>query len=407
MGYLRPKGIRRAPASVYDMDRGRLRVGEARRMLREWLAGERLTRHRGRWVLNSFLPPFPSRAYARMFDNTRSGRHLSPVSAFLAITAKCPMRCPHCSLSGRREAPELTGDEWSRTIEQLHGLGVSIIGFTGGEPCLRTDLVAMIEQVTRGGAEAILFTSGYGFTEELARGLRQAGLWSVCVSLDSDTAADHDAARGNGAFGVAVAALQLAVAQGFYTMIGTLATPESVDTGRIGRIHSLASRLGVHEMRIVEPMPCGRMTGCAPSELLSSEQIAWLRRFHADTNRSGRGAKVCAFNQIESPEVFGCGAGTQHLFIDPFGHVCPCDFTPLGFGNVRDTGLADIWERMSRAMGGRPRERCFIQTNHARIGPLAAQGLPLSPEASEAVCAEAGAEPLPGFFRAINWEERE
>jgi len=407
MAYLRTKGVRRAPAEVYDLERGRLHKGQAGRMLREWLDGERLTRHSGRWVLNSFLPPFPSQAYQRMFENSRSGRRLSPVSAFLAITAKCPLRCSHCSLSGRRETPELTDAEWLRAIEQLHGLGASIVGFTGGEPCVRKDLAALVGAVTRGGAEAILFTSGHGFTEDLARRLAKARLWSVCVSLDSDAAADHDAARGNGAFGVATAALRLARSLRFYTMIGTLATPRAVETGTIRRIHSLASELGVHEMRIVEPMPCGRMTGCAPSALLSPDQVAWLRRFHMETNRKRGGAKVCAFNQIESPEVFGCGAGTQHLFVDPFGNVCPCDFTPLGFGNIRDTALAKIWERMSGAMGGRPRERCFIQANHGRITQLAAQGLPLPLDISEQVCRECPPGPLPGFFRAIHWEEHE
>ncbi|MBM3497005.1 MAG: radical SAM protein, partial [Armatimonadetes bacterium] len=362
---------------------------------------ERLTRHRGRWVLNSFLPPFPSPAYARMFDNAFSGRSLSPVSAFLAVTARCPLRCPHCSLSGRKAVPELDTAQWRDVIGPLHRLGAAIVGFTGGEPCLRDDLTDLVQAVAQGGAEAVLFTSGAGFDASLAGRLARAGLWSVCVSLDSDRAAEHDAMRGAGAFETAVKAIRLARASGFYTMIGTLATPEAVDGGALLRIHSLARELGVHEMRIVEPMPCGRMTGCAPTALLSPAQIAEVRRFHVETNRARREPKVCAFNQIESPEVFGCGAGTQHLFVDPFGNVCPCDFTPLGFGNVRDAALCDIWDRMSAAIGGGPRERCFIQTNHERIAALADLGLPLSPEVSEAVCREAGPEAAPGFFRAI------
>ena len=398
---MRARGIRRLPARVYDPVRGRLRVAQARRFLREWLDGERLTRHRGQWVLNSFLPPFPGPAYRRMFDNMFSGRHLSPVSAFLAVTARCPWECPHCSRGGRRDGPELTTEEWQNVVRELHGLGTSLIGFTGGEPCVREDLETLVQAAAAGGAATILFTSGRGFTPALAARLRAAGLWSVCVSLDADTAEIHDAARGRGSFDAALDALRLARAEGFYAMAGTVATPASVRSGMPARILSLLADLGGHELRIVEAMPCGGLAGCASSDLLSPDDVATLRRFHVETNRNGRGPKVCAFNHVESPDVFGCGAGTQHLFIEPSGVVCPCDFTPLGFGNVRETPLADLWRRMNLAMGDNPRSHCFIQRHRAAVQAHAAAGFPLPPNLSEQICREAGPEPLPAYFALV------
>ena len=184
---MRARGIRRLPTRVYDPVNGRLRIAQTRQFLREWLGGERLTRHRGQWVLNSFLPPFPGPAYQRLFDNLFSGRHLSPVSAFLAVTARCPWNCPHCSRAGRRDGPELSTENWRDAIRQLHNLGTSLIGFTGGEPCLRADLETLVREAAAGGAATILFTSGRGFTPALAARLRAASLWSVCVSLDADT----------------------------------------------------------------------------------------------------------------------------------------------------------------------------------------------------------------------------
>lgn len=398
---MRARGVRRLPARVYDPVSGRVRLAQMRRFLHEWLGGERLTRHRGQWVLNSFLPPFPGPAYRRMFDNMFSGRHLSPVSAFLAVTARCPATCAHCSRGERRDGPELTTAQWTDAIRQLHGLGTSIMGFTGGEPCVRGDLDALVREAARGGAATILFTSGRGFDAALAARLRDAGLWSVCVSLDADTAAAHDAARGTGAFDAALAALRLARASGFYTMAGAVASPAFVEAGMVARIHALLAGLGVHEMRIVEAMPCGRMTDCASSDLLAPDHVAALRRFHVETNRGGRGPKVCAFNHVESPDVFGCGAGTQHLFIEPSGVVCPCDFTPLGFGNVRDMPLADLWRRMNLAMGDNPRMHCFIHRNRDRVRAHAAAGYPLPPDLSESICRAAGPEPLPAYFALV------
>ncbi len=399
---MRTRGIRRLPDQVYDSASGRLRIAQTRRFLREWLDGERLTRHRGQWVLNSFLPPFPGPAYQRLFDNMFSGRHLSPVSAFLAVTARCPWECPHCSRGGRRmNGPELSTQEWLDTLRQLHGLGTSIIGFTGGEPCVREDLETLVRAAAAGGSATILFTSGRGFTPELAGRLRDAGLWSVCVSLDADTAGAHDAARGQGSFAAAIDALRLARAKGFYAMAGAVATPAFVRSGMPARLHALLAGLGVHELRIVEAMPCGGLSGCSAADLLSPDDVAVLRRFHVETNRAGRGPKICAFNHVESPEIFGCGAGTQHLFIEPSGVVCPCDFTPLGFGNVRETTLADLWLRMNLAMGDNPRTHCFIQRHRSAVQAHAAVGFPLPPDLSERICREAGPEPLPSYFALV------
>jgi len=398
---MRAKGIQRLPTRVYDTASGRLQLTQARQFLREWLDGEQLTRHHGQWVMNSFLPPFPGTAYQRLFDNLFSGRHLSPVSAFLAVTGRCPLHCTHCSRDGRSNGPELNTTEWLDVIRQLHDLGPSIIGFTGGEPCVRDDLPTLVRAASEGGAATILFTSGQHFTPALARELREKGLWSVCVSLDADTSEQHDASRGKGSFNVALNALRLAKAEGFYTMVGSVATPDSVRSGMHKRLHTLLSSLGGHELRIVEAMPCGGLVDCAASALLSKKDIDELRRFHVENNRTGRGPKVCAFNHIESPEIFGCGAGTQHFFIEPSGTVCPCDFTPLGFGNVREFSLADLWRKMNVAMGDNPRTHCFIQRNRAAIRAHAAAGYPLPCELSEHICREAGKEPLPGYFALV------
>jgi MoaA/NifB/PqqE/SkfB family radical SAM enzyme len=405
---LRRRGIRRVPEAV---DR-ELQAGLGKRagnrstlgLVKRWLDGEMLSRHRGQWVLNSFLPPFPGPAFNRMFENLLSGRHLSPVSAFLAITASCPNRCWHCSMAARRQG-DLTSDAWRSTIRGLHGLGASIVGFTGGEPLSRGDLPELVAAASGGGAATIVFSSGALLSERLAAELKRAGLWAFCVSLDHSDPREHDRLRGKeGAYARALAAVRLARRAGFYTMISSVATRSFVEAGMHARLYETARGLKVHEYRIVEPMPCGKLSGVDENALLVPAHVQELRRFHVDTNRRGRLPKVCAFNQVESPDVFGCGGGTQHLYIDSAGEVCPCDFTPLSFGNVTEAPLEDIWARMNRAMGDYPRAHCFIQKHHRLIQEHAASGsssFPLSPEESEEVCAEAGPDELPGFFRLV------
>lgn len=407
MAKLRARNIRRIPDDVLDDLRKQGRKGNATAFIRSWLDGEMFTRHRKQWVLNSFIPPFPGPAYERMFDNLFSGRHLSPVSAFIAITAACPCSCFHCSAQ-RNCSNEFSTKEWIDTLQQLQQLGTSIVGFTGGEPCTRPDLPELIAESSRLGMASILFTSGVSGAPQQLPELAKNGLWACCTSLDFDNAAEHNAMRGtSGAFDDALATVRASRQNGLYTMISSVATRSFIESGMYRRVYTLAENLDVHEYRLVEPMPCGSLSDAGDNMLLTTEHTQTLRTFHTETNRLQKHPKVCAFNQIESPEIFGCGAGTQHLYIQPDGTVCPCDFTPLGFGSLRDEPLDKIWLRMNKAMGDNPRTHCFIQKHHRLVNQHAAEGFPLSVETSQKICDEVGAEPMPGYFAMVTGQPQE
>ena len=396
------QGKQRLPSDVQKSLTGGIVPGlKGLKFIHQWLAGERITRHNGQWVINSFLPPFPGPAYDRMFENLLSGRRLSPVSAFLAVSDACPYRCWHCSFKSRATG-SLETDEWLKIIKEVHRLGASIIGFTGGEPSCRKDLPTLVHTASQGGATTIVFSSGAGVDEQWLDRLNAAGLWSLCISLDHPSAAEHDRLRGvPGSHVQACKSLRWAREKGFYTMVGTVATRSLVEDNLLPKIHKLARECGAHELRIVEPMPCGLLSHSQNDCFLDRHHIQAIRQFHVASNRKGVEPKVCAFNQIESPEVFGCGAGTQHMFIDSLGEVCPCDFTAMSFGNATRIPLEHIWKQMSDAMGN-PRRHCFIQKNHALLLKYGNGQFPLPPEKSLLVCAEAGQSSLPDYFQLLS-----
>lgn len=367
--------------------------------LYDWLKYEHITRMQdGRYVINSFLPPMPGKGYSRMFENLLSGRKISPVSAYIAVTSKCIYDCWHCSYKNRNN-DELTIDEIYRTIDDLVEVGVSIIGITGGEPILRND-IAQIVQKASSVADTMLFTNGFNFTEKLAEELKSAGLWAVAVSLDSCDPEVHNKKRNNSfAYEKAIEAVKICKQYGFYTMLTTVPDIESLKSKEYEKIYQLARLLNVDEYRIVEPMPTGKLI-CSDKFVLSDELRNQIRDFHRSINLKNLYPKVCAFAQVESQEYFGCCAGSMHLFIDSSGNVCPCDFTPLSFGNIKTEPFKECWNRLNNAFK-LPRRTCFILENYNLISEYYSESLPLGCEKSLEVMKRVSDSDLPDYFKHV------
>ena len=50
---------------------------------------------------------------------------------------------------------------------------------------------------------------------------------------------------------------------------------------------------------------------------------------------------------VNSPRKVGCFGANSQFHMTAYGSINPCDFTPIGFGNIREEKLADIWKRMT------------------------------------------------------------
>lgn len=82
-----------------------------------------------------------------------------------------------------------------RAISQALEMGSYLITFDGGEPMLRRDLPDLVSSVDH-RAVAASFTSGYHLTADMARQLKDAGLYAVRISIDSPIEEKHDHFRG-------------------------------------------------------------------------------------------------------------------------------------------------------------------------------------------------------------------
>jgi MoaA/NifB/PqqE/SkfB family radical SAM enzyme len=253
-------------------------------------------------------------------------------------------------------------------------------------------------------AATILFTTGDGLTETRGRELKRRGLFAAAVSLDHYDAAIHDQRRGHpGAFDSALKAIRVCKEVGLYTMLQIVATRDMTKPGVFDRYLDLAQQLGVHEIRLLEPMPTGCLLDHTADCFLDAQERETLRELHRRTNRVRGLPKVSSFAQIEHREMYGCGAGRQHLYIDPQGNVCPCDFTPVSFGNVGEETLDTIWKRMTGVFS-RPRTTCFLMDHASDLRKAFNGTLPLPHTAVHEACSrceQIDQDATPGFYRIL------
>ena len=108
-----------------------------------------------------------------------------PLAVLAELTHRCPLQCPYCSNPLELEAAskELTTDEWCNVMGELAEIGVLQIHFSGGEPTVRKDLVALVAHATKVGLYSNLITSAVMLTRDRLAQLAEAGLSHVQISV--------------------------------------------------------------------------------------------------------------------------------------------------------------------------------------------------------------------------------
>jgi MoaA/NifB/PqqE/SkfB family radical SAM enzyme len=308
-------------------------------------------------MLCVYCPPVGSIAFRRHLAGLRrigSGQHV-PLVVHVSLTDRCPCSCRRCSnFPGGQADPSLSAVV--DLLAQLRQAGTATVAFTGGEPLLREDLP---EIVAACGPEmcSVLFTTGYDLTEERARDLRAAGLTAAFVSLDHDDAAEHDRIRGRkGAFEAALHGIRTFGRHGMYTAVQAVVSHELLDDAPMARFLRFCQGLGVHEIMLLEPVPVGGRTDTCAA--LRNEDRLRLISIHRRAARDHTLPKVNAMSFLEGPELFGCQAGFSFMYVGTSGEILPCDLVPLSAGNVYQTDLRIILDRLS-ACFDRPSCSCL------------------------------------------------
>lgn len=348
----------------------------------------------GQLVIHSHLPSINSKAFSRFVNEHLLAKTGGPSHAQVCLTNACPQNCRYC-YNKNRSGELLKKDEIKQLIQELKEMGVVWLGFTGGEPLLNKDIVEIVESV--GDDCAIkLFTTGSNITERLAAELKKAGLLYASISLDHWDEEEHDRIRGyKGAYKTALRAIEIFKSNGIHTSVSAVISREMIKENKVTELLEFLIGLGIHEAWLSETKPTVEAFWNEASVITEEERLS-LVSLQDKYNKEGR-ITVNYLGHFEGREHFGCNAGNKMVYIDAFGEVSPCVFTPMTFGNVRDKSVKTVFSEMK---GHFPSESCcFINKNYELLKKHYKGQSPISKEDTLEMMKEIRFSPMSEFFR--------
>ncbi len=113
------------------------------------------------------------------------GREISYLR--LSVTQRCNLNCVYCGKAdcAKKEA-ELSPETYYQIVKAFAACGITKVRVTGGEPLVRQDVAAIVKLIRSiPGIETISLTTNGVYLKQYAKVLKNAGLDSVNISLDS------------------------------------------------------------------------------------------------------------------------------------------------------------------------------------------------------------------------------
>jgi MoaA/NifB/PqqE/SkfB family radical SAM enzyme len=278
--------------------------------------------------------------------------------ATLYLTERCNSRCVTCDYwrHGRRDASLASV---LALLPELEALGTRTVLFSGGEPLLNPEWMAMAEVLRERGISVWLLTSGLSLAKHAARVAQS--FEAVTVSLDGTCAATYEAIRGLDAFDKVCEGVRRVASEG--KPVSLRVTVQRANYLELPRFVTLARELGAAQVSFLAvdqsnphafarrgdvQLPLALDAADLPRldallERMEAEfALEFRRRFIAESParlRALRDYFAALLGLGEFPAV-RCNAPEFSAVIDASGHVAPCFFIPGPAGEPSDMGLA-------------------------------------------------------------------
>jgi MoaA/NifB/PqqE/SkfB family radical SAM enzyme len=276
----------------------------------------------------------------------------APLYVAWQITNECNLTCLHCieeSGPGKAFRDELSKREILEILDQMRGLEVPYLSFSGGEPMLHPHFFEMVGHFCDGGGQLKIETNGHYLSPENCEELHRLGVKSVQLSIDGASRETFNRMRVRGEFRTVIDGARNLHAAGVPIEINFSPTRFNVD--EIGAAVDLAYGLGAYSFYTGRTMYTGNAVKAwrhiGPSEEQYQTFFDTLRAKAAEY----RGRMRVYFHEMGLLEELRYRL--QHpaalLIVLPNGHVKLINALPFVCGDLRKQSLSEIWSNFQRA----------------------------------------------------------
>jgi PqqA peptide cyclase len=267
------------------------------------------------------------------------------------LTYRCPLHCVFCynPVDYSAHGAELSTDDWVRVLREGRALGAVQLGFSGGEPLLRSDLEILVAEARELGFYSNLITSGVGLNQTRIRAFKEAGLDHIQLSFQDSTRELNDFLSSTRTFDLKLKAARLIKDHDYPMVLNVVLHRLNID--HVGKILEMAEQLGAEYVELANTQYYGWGYLNRDRLLPTREQ---LERANEITQRfrDRVGERMRIFFVVPDyfetrPKPCMNGWGSVFLTVTPDGTALPCHaarmLPGLAFPNVRDSNLEAIW----------------------------------------------------------------
>ena len=297
--------------------------------------------------------------------NAHSDSNAAPRLVAWEVTRRCNLNCVHCRAAAERGPypGELEGPKSLEIIDQIAGLGKSVVILTGGEPLLREDIFDLARYGTERGLRVVMATNGTLLTPVIAERIRSSGIQRVSISLDGANAEEHDKFRQvQGAYQASLKGIEILKEAGVEFQVNTTITKHNYR--RCREILDSVMHLGAVAHHLFLLVPTGRAREMADQEIDALEYeklLLWFNQMQKKVpihlkatcaphfyrilrqEAHKRGEKVDFQTYGLDAVTRGCLGGISFCFISYEGMVQPCGYLELKCGNLKEETFETIW----------------------------------------------------------------
>jgi radical SAM protein with 4Fe4S-binding SPASM domain len=269
-----------------------------------------------------------------------------PLRIMFELTYRCNFYCKHCYIpQSYRNYNELKTKEVLSILDQLADIGCFYLGFTGGEPFIREDILDILWYAKRLGFEIIIYTNGFLIDEEIAKQLSLLRPNKVDITIPGMSRVAFERISGvSGSRDKVFKAIDLLHKKG--VNLGFKACVLKENEKEISQIQDFAHFLGALHRLDDMLSPC--LDG-------SKEPFKYRGTLlNANRRKSNANLRECLNKDIsvhsrlisENSRLFKCGVGVNQAVITPQGELKMCLMIDYLNYKILENSLKDCWQRL-------------------------------------------------------------